>query len=157
VSPAKSLDSSIPANNLKIIEIYNKLRNKEIIVNNDYQRKLVWKQQHKFDFIETIQKNYPFPEIYLAPGELDQEKLVLIDEIVDGQQRLNCIENYVNGSDVFSIQNIPLKKFSELTKEQRTAFLNYEVSVRYLKNANTAQVREIFQRINRTDYALNKF
>jgi hypoxanthine phosphoribosyltransferase len=150
------LNSSIPANNWKIIEVFNKLRNKEIIVNNQYQRKLVWKQQHKIDFIETILKNYPFPEIYLAPGNLDQIKLILVDEIVDGQQRLTCIKNYINGSDVFALPNIAIKKFESLTSVERNNFLNYEVSVRYLKNATAEQIRDIFQRINRTDYALNK-
>lgn len=151
-----ALNSSIPANNWKIIEVFNKLRNKEIVVNNDYQRKLVWKQQHKLDFIETILKNYPFPEIYLAPGNLDQVKLILIDEIVDGQQRLNCIKNYINGSDVFALPHIAIKKFENLTIAERNNFLNYEVSIRYLKNATADQIRDIFQRINRTDYALNK-
>lgn len=150
------LENSIPANNSKIIEIFNKLRTNQIIVNSDYQRKLVWKRQHKFDFISTILKNYPFPEVYLAPGSLDQEKLILVDEVVDGQQRLTTIRDYIDGRDVFSLEKIPIKKFSELTPDEKSRFLNYEVSIRYLKNALPDQIREIFQRINRTDYALNK-
>lgn len=150
------LDASVPANNTKIIELYNKLRSGQIKTNENYQRKLVWKQNHKFNFIETILNNYPFPEIYLAPGSLDQENLVLIDEIVDGQQRLTTVRNYIEGADVFAQTKTPIKKFSELTGEEKTSFLNYEVSVRYLKNATTEQVKEIFQRINKTDYALNR-
>ncbi|MDP2143757.1 MAG: DUF262 domain-containing protein [Gallionella sp.] len=152
---AKGLEFSIPANNQKIIEIYNKLRSGQLGVNKDYQRKLVWKRSHKLNFIDTILRNYPFPEIYFAPGALDQVKLILIDEIVDGQQRLTTIRDYIEGTDVFALPNISIKKFSELTPEEKTMFLNYEISVRYLKNANQEQVREIFQRINKTDYALN--
>lgn len=149
------LQESIPANNQKIIELYNKLRSEQIVVNKSYQRKLVWKNAHKFNFIDTILKNFPFPEIYLAPGELDQINLLLIDEIVDGQQRLSTIRHYIEGTDVFALSGIPLKKFSELTPVDRGNFLNYEVSIRYLKNVNPEQVREIFQRINKTDYSLN--
>jgi hypothetical protein len=149
------LEFSIPANNQKIIEIYNKLRNRQLQVNKDYQRKLVWKRPHKVNFIDTILRNYPFPEIYLAPGALDQEQLILIDEIVDGQQRLTTIKDYVEGTDVFALPSLPILKFSELDNEARKRFLNYEVSVRYLKNVDPEQVREIFQRINKTDYALN--
>lgn len=155
MSDVKSLEFSIPANNQKIIEIYNKMRSGQLAVNKDYQRKLVWKRLHKLNFIDTILKNFPFPEVYLAPGALDQEKLILIDEIVDGQQRLTTIRDYIEGTDIFALSNSLLKKFSELSMEERRNFLNYEVSVRYLKNVSAEQVREIFQRINKTDYALN--
>lgn len=155
MTSSKSLSSSIPANNIKIIEIYNKLRSGQLIVNKDYQRKLVWKKAHKINFIETILQNYPFPEVYLAPGELDQEKLVLIDEIVDGQQRLSTVRNYIEGGDVFALSKSKIKQFSDLNTEEKNSFLNYEVSVRYLKNVSKEQVREIFQRINKTEYSLN--
>ena len=153
--PISKLESSIPANNTKIIEIYNKLRSGQLSVNSDYQRKLVWKKQHKFDFIDTILCNFPFPEVYLAPGSLDQEKLILVDEIVDGQQRLTTIRDYINGVDVFSLPRIPIKRFSELDMFEKSSFLNYEISIRYLKGVNQDQIKDIFQRINKTDYALN--
>jgi Protein of unknown function DUF262 len=149
------LQFSIPANNSKIIELYNKFKKNELESNPAYQRKLVWRKQHKLKFIETILLNYPFPEIYLAPGILDTEELSLTDQIVDGQQRLTTIINYVDSKDVFSLQGISIKKFSELSKEEKEQFLNYEISVRYLKNATQDQVREIFQRINSTEYSLN--
>lgn len=150
-----ALDFSIPANNQKIIEIYNKLRSEQLQVNRDYQRKLVWKKAHKLNFIDTILRNYPFPEIYLAPRALDEQELTLTDEIVDGQQRLTTIRDYIESTDVFALQNLPIPKFGDLGIEEKKRFLNYEVSVRYLKDVEPEQVREIFQRINKTDYALN--
>lgn len=151
----QGIAQSIPANNFKIIEIYNKLRNKQILVNKSYQRKLVWKDSHKINFIDTILRNYPFPEVYLTPGSLDQVNLILIDEIVDGQQRLTTIQDYIEGTDVFASQKVSIKRFSELSSVEKSAFLNYEISVRYLKDVTPIQVKEIFQRINKTDYALN--
>lgn len=149
------LEFSIPANNQKIIELYNKLKKEELNPQPSYQRKLVWRKQHKYKFIETILLNFPFPEIYIAPGELNTDTLILTDQIVDGQQRLTTIANYIEGKDVFSLAAIPIKKFSELSKTEKEDFLNYEISVRYLKNASEDQVREIFQRINSTEYSLN--
>lgn len=151
------LDFSVPANNQKIIEIYNKMRIGQICVNGDYQRKLVWKKAHKINFIDTILKNYPFPEVYFAPGSLDPVELLLVDEIVDGQQRLSTIKDYIEGTDIFSLDGgkLPIKKFSDLSVEEKQKFLNYEVSVRYLKNATIDQVKEIFARINKTEYSLN--
>ncbi|MCG7502222.1 DUF262 domain-containing protein [Tenacibaculum sp. Mcav3-52] len=151
----KKLNTSIPANNWKIIELYNKIKKNELDPSPDFQRKLVWKKQHKYKFIETILMNFPFPEIYIAPGELDTETLKLKDLIVDGQQRTTTILSYIKDEDVFALNRLPIKKFSELTKEEKEDFLNYEVSVRYMKNANTEQIKEIFQRINSTEYSLN--
>lgn len=147
------LNASIPANNWKIIELYNKVKKNELDPSPDFQRKLVWKKQHKFKFIETIILNFPFPEIYIAPGTLDTAALELKDMIVDGQQRCTTIVNYIEGKDVFASSNALIPKFSEL--ENQKDFLNYEVSIRYMKNANSDQIIEIFQRINSTEYSLN--
>lgn len=149
------LISSIPANNQKIIEIYQKLQSGRLNVAPDFQRKLVWRRQHKIEFIETILKNYPFPEVYLAPEKVDTDKLELRELVVDGQQRLTTIQDYIGEQGVFA-QATSIPKFSELTNAQKEDFLNYEVSVRYLKNATDQQIKEIFQRINRTDYSLNR-
>jgi uncharacterized protein with ParB-like and HNH nuclease domain len=150
------LNASIPANNWKIIELYNKLKKGELDPSPDFQRKLVWKKPHKFKFIETILLNFPFPEIYIAPGKIDVDTLILKDMIVDGQQRCTTIENYIEGKDVFALTRIPIVKFKDLSKEAKEEFLNYEVSIRYLKNASIDQIKEIFQKINSTEYALNK-
>ena len=99
------LDASIPANNYKIIEIYNKVKKNEWDLKPSFQRKLVWKKQHKINFIETILLNYPFPEIYIAPGEMDSINLTYCDVVVDGQQRTSTIVNYIEGKDVFAQSN----------------------------------------------------
>ena len=151
----EKLISSIPANNQKIIEIYQKLQSEKLNKSPDYQRKKVWRRQHKLEFIETILNNFPFPEVYIAPEKVDTLKLELTEQIVDGQQRLTTIQDYINGEDVFS-QEASSPLFKDLSTSQKEDFLNYEVSVRYLKNATPEQIKEIFQRINRTDYALNK-
>lgn len=149
------LISSIPANNQKIIEIFQKLQSSKLNKAPDFQRKKVWRRQHKIEFIDTILKNFPFPEIYVAPQKVDTQKLELTEQIVDGQQRLTTIQDYVNGTDVFA-QKTSIPSFADLSTEKKEDFLNYEVSVRYLKNASEDQIKEIFQRINRTDYALNR-
>lgn len=149
------LISSIPANNQKIIEIYQKLQTGRLNIAPEFQRKLVWRRQHKIEFIETILKNFPFPEVYLAPEKVDTDKLELKEMVVDGQQRLTAIQEYIAGQGVFS-QPATIPRFVELTTTQKEDFLNYEISVRYLKNASPQQIKEIFQRINRTDYSLNR-
>ncbi|MFG6068115.1 DUF262 domain-containing protein [Stenotrophomonas indicatrix] len=149
------LISSIPANNQKIIEIYQKLQAGRLETQPEFQRKKVWRKQHKIDFIDTILRNYPFPEVYIAPRQVNVELLELNEIVVDGQQRLTAIQDYINGQDVFALKT-KLTPFKDLDVPKKQDFLNYEVSVRYLKNATEDQVKEIFQRINRTDYSLNR-
>jgi len=154
MAQANRLISSIPANNEKIVELYNKVKSGQLNPSPDFQRKLVWKKPHKIKFIETILLNFPFPEIYIAPGETDLTNLKITDLIVDGQQRVSTIISFIDEEDVFALPGV-YPKFRSLPPETKKEFLNYEISIRYLKNAQKDQIVEIFQRINKTEYALN--
>lgn len=148
------LSESIPSSNVKIIELYNKIENDKLISDPDFQRKLVWKKQHKYHFIETILLNYPFPEIYIASSEIDVVSLQAKEIVVDGQQRLTTIRDYIKGEGDFKNQEV-ITSFNKLTPEQKKEFLNYYVSVRDLKDMKIEDIKEIFQRINHTEYSLN--
>ncbi|OWP76323.1 DUF262 domain-containing protein [Flavobacterium oreochromis] len=148
------LSESIPSSNVKIIELYNKIENGKLQPHPDFQRKLVWKKQHKYHFIETILHNYPFPEIYIASSEIDVDSLEAKEIVVDGQQRLTTIRDYIKGEGDFHNQ-IAVKTFANLTNDQKKEFLNYYVSVRDLKDLKIDDIKEIFQRINHTEYSLN--
>ena len=150
----KKLPSNPPASNLKIIDLYEKIRTQVYKIDKAYQRKLVWKKQHKIAFIETILLNYPFPEIYISQGKVDTKNLKAEEFIVDGQQRITTIVSYIEGKDVFSLK-LPYKSFESLSDIEKTEFLNYEISVRYLKGLSIDEVKSIFLRINSTEYALN--
>ena len=149
-----NLLQSIPSTNFKIIEIYNKIESGMLKLSPNFQRKLVWKKQHKFHFIETILKNYPFPEVYIASSEMDVMSITSSEVVVDGQQRLSTIVDYIKGQADFSDQ-LRVTPFKSLTIDEKKTFLNYFVSVRDLKNMDEDIVKEIFMRINNTEYSLN--
>lgn len=146
--------SSIQSNSYKIVELYNKISSGNLITGPYFQRKKFWKKQDKIYFIETILMNYPFPEVYIASQKLDLVRLTTTEMVVDGQQRLTTIVDYIKGAGDFS-GKLSISKFSELTDNEKKDFLNYPVSVKDLKNLDDNAVKEIFQRINATDYALN--
>jgi uncharacterized protein with ParB-like and HNH nuclease domain len=150
----KELMESVPSTNVKIIELYNKIESGGLIIDPDFQRKLVWKKQHKFHFIDTILMNFPFPEVYVASAEMDVENITASEIVVDGQQRLSTIVDYIKAKGDFKSQN-RVKRFEELTTDEKKVFLNYFVSVRDLKNIDPEIVKEIFMRINNTEYSLN--
>ena len=154
MSQEKKLNQSIPSNTIKIIELYNKIEADLLDTSPNFQRKLVWKKQHKYAFINTILLNYPFPEIYIASSEIDVNSLQAKEIVVDGQQRLNAIVDYIKGINDFYNQN-KLKAFNELSVLEKKEFLNYPVSMKDLKDLPENIVKEIFRRINSTEYSLN--
>lgn len=148
------LTEGIPSNNVKILELYNKLESGSLNPSPDFQRKLVWKKQHKYQFIETILKNYPFPEVYIASVDIDVDSITSSEIVVDGQQRLSTIREYIKGAGDFETQR-KIKSFKDLSTDEKKSFLNYPVSVKDLKNIDRQTITDIFTRINNTEYSLN--
>lgn len=141
------------ATNKKIIELYNMMQDSTLTINPEFQRNLVWNDKHKEHFIDTILKELPFPEVYFADGDIDLTKKSSTTLVVDGQQRLSTIHQYISESDGLVLKN--LKSFSELSDDEQTAFFDYNVVVRDLGRIDSDKVKDIFNRINSVQYALN--
>ena len=141
------------ATNKRIIDVLTDYRSKSLVLRPRFQRNLVWNIEHKVSFLDTILRNLPFPEVYFCDGDLDLKAQKTTTWVVDGQQRLNTIFDYVDGNIDLSKQNIT--PFSELTGDKQRDFLNYAIVVRSLGSQDEQQIKEIFQRINSVGYALN--
>lgn len=139
--------------NERILNLYNKIKDKEFILQPDFQRRLVWNADHKENFIETILLGYPFPEIYIADGEIDVNEMKKETLVVDGQQRLDTIFHYIEGD--IDLKYKKINKYKDLADDAKKDFLNYNVIVRDLKNVTKEEIKEIFKRINSVSYALN--
>lgn len=139
------------ADNEKLLDLYNDLRNDALILRPSFQRNLVWNNTHKQRFIDTILKGLPFPEIYLADGDMDLETKKSTRIVVDGQQRLDTIFSYINGD--LPTKEIPL--FKDLSETEQTAFYDYKIVVRDLGRIEQDEIIDIFKRINSVSYALN--
>lgn len=135
----------------ELIDIVNEIKNKRLIMSPYFQRNLVWRQIHKVDFIKTILLGYPFPQIFIARGSIDLDTMSTTSCIVDGQQRMNAIHEYLK--DSFKVDN---KCFSELSPKEKEIFLKYQIPIIDLDIDNEdPEIIEIFQRLNRTFYALS--
>ena len=142
------------ATNRKVRELLTQLREGKLIPRPDFQRRLVWSNRDKSAFLDTVLLNYPFPEVYVAAGEVDVETGEGKELLVDGQQRLTTLRQYFTASpDLVLYGNV--KPYAELTKEQKEGFLQYDVVVRDLGLVDIEILRGVFQRINATRYALN--
>jgi hypothetical protein len=138
--------------NPTIADIYEKIDSKKLDLKPDFQRKFVWTQDHQEEFLDTILHGYPFPEIYVCQGEIDTIKLRTSQIVIDGQQRLTTIKNYIE--DTFDKPLKIVSPFSKLTQEERESFLTYQVVVRDIGKVSDDLIREIFRRINLTKFKL---
>ena len=149
------LKESITATNKSIIDLYKKISSNSLILRPSFQRKLVWRKNHKFNFIKTILDNFPFPEIYISTGEINTETMSETEIVVDGQQRLSTIRDYIDGIGDFANQKTIIP-FDKLEEDDKKIFLSYKVIVRELGLLEEEVVKDIFQRINSTEYSLNQ-
>jgi Protein of unknown function DUF262 len=136
----------------RIAKLISEVEGKRLEVKPFFQRRQVWTNTDKEFFIDTILKEYPFPEIFIATGAFDRKEMKLREWLVDGQQRVTTIIDYFRGSPYLLYKTI--KPFDQLTPDEQNTFLEYEVAVRDLGTVTKETVREIFRRINSTDYAL---
>ncbi|GAA5188034.1 hypothetical protein GCM10023345_28090 [Acinetobacter kookii] len=139
--------------NPTIADIFQKISEKRLDLAPSFQRRFVWTQEHQEQFIDTILQGYPFPEIYVCQGETDIKRIITKQKVIDGQQRLTTIMNYIN--DSFEKPLKLIKKFDDLESEERRKFLEYQIVVRDIGQVEDAVVKEIFRRINLTKFKLD--
>ncbi len=129
----------------------NDVKSGRLVLSPYFQRNLVWREIHQKEFIETILKGYPFPQIFVARGDINVDTMTSISCVVDGQQRMNAIKEYVG--DKFSVGG---EYFSQLGTGDKEEFLTYQIPVIDLDIKATDQsIIDIFKRLNRTFYALS--
>ena len=133
-----------------LVDLVNEINNGNIILAPYFQRKLVWRLAHKVDFIKTILLGYPFPEIFISRGAIDVDKMTSTSFVVDGQQRMTSIKQYIEGK--FEVDG---RTYTQLDSVEKERFLKYEIAVIDLDVSNEdPRVVDIFKRLNRTFYSL---
>lgn len=155
---------SITPKGMSILELYRLYRNKKLIVNRRYQRKLVWTKEEKASLIESIFLNYPIPLILLGKSEKDENTY----EIIDGMQRLNAICSFIENQfsvneKFFDVSQHPLA--NELNKkgvfkpvkvdqdnlfnsDECVSFVEYSLAVTFYEPQSTRDIENVFDRIN---------
>lgn len=139
--------------NPTIADVYQLIDEGKLTLRPDFQRKFVWTHEHQEAFIETILKGLPFPEIYVCEGEVDVQKLRTRRLVIDGQQRLTTIRNYIEGK--YDHPLIKILPYQSLTTIQKENFINYQIVMRDLGKVDEDTTREIFRRINLTKFKLD--
>lgn len=135
----------------ELIDMVNDIKDKKLILSPFFQRNFVWRLVHQVDFIKTILMEFPIPQIFIAKGDLDVDKMINTSCVVDGQQRMTTILQYIDNEI-----EVDGKYFNNLTTDEKEKILKYQIPIIDLQvKHDDLQVQEIFQRLNRTFYSLS--
>ncbi len=122
----------------------------------DFQRRAVWSVKAKSYLIDTILRAKPIPKIILSQ-ELQRSRNVRV--VVDGQQRLRAILEFIDGNFRISRahnRELARSTFDDLEPEIQQDFLKYELGVDLLFDPAYEELLDIFARINTYTITLKK-
>lgn len=128
---------------------------KKLDLSPEFQRRSVWSYNAKAFLADTILRGKPFPKVILMQ-EFKDGKTIRV--VVDGQQRLRAIFDFINdGVRISRAHNKEFagKVFSELPEDVRENFMQYEIACDVLNAAPYTELLDIFARINRYTVKLN--
>jgi uncharacterized protein with ParB-like and HNH nuclease domain len=143
------------ASNRRLRVLLTGISNQSLIPQPDFQRRLVWTNKDKVEFIRTVLEGFPFPEIYIAAGKVDPKTGEGSEVLVDGQQRITTLFQYFKDSNPDLKLPKDIKKYQDLEEDLQINFLEYKVVVRDLGNMPLEEIKKVFRRINSTSYSLN--
>ncbi|MFI2709153.1 DUF262 domain-containing protein [Micromonospora sp. NPDC018662] len=134
-----------------IATIYRRINRKVIDLQPDFQRGEVWSTPKKQKLIDTILRQWHVPPIHLvAKGEGKFD-------VLDGQQRLTAIRDFMRGDfpvdgsvepSIDSIKSLDGLRFGQLPLGVQDEFEAYAIRVFELRDFTPDEPHELFFRLN---------
>ncbi len=156
-----SAQTDLSIRNESIQRIFNFYKSDLFFVNRRYQRKLIWTIEEKQRFVDSIVKGLPVPLILLAETENFGTTTF---EIIDGMQRLNTINSFIEGEFTYNDQYFDLNTLVEskslldagqltqkvpvLDRRICERFSSYILPISVYSFSEENKVDEVFIRIN---------
>jgi hypothetical protein len=154
-----------------VSDLFRMIKEKEINLQPDFQRKFIWDKKTMSRFIESLLLSIPIPTIFLAENEDETY------DVIDGQQRLTTIfsfmkeelsddeilqlPEYLKDISPFKLSGLETltefnsKNFKDLVQERRKFSNVFLPIVIILKDSSEDIKYDIFSRINRGSVKLN--
>ena len=157
------LNDQIEANSQKISWIHDEWNADRLFIDDSFQRKTVWLPKHKVRLIESILLDYPIPEIYLWALETDPETGKARLSVVDGQQRIKAITEFISGQFELVSEHLDdatvdfaNSDFDRLSGDRKKALWDYKIRIRTIPSQVTrGTIVTVFKRLNETDKSIN--
>jgi len=138
-----------------IREVYHHYKEGTLQLQPDFQRGYVWTPAIQRRFIESILMRLPIPVVYLA------ETVDRNYEVIDGQQRLTTIVDFIDGkfplAKLSVLDELKGLRFKDLSPELHKLFHNYQITGRVLDASCPPDSKfDMFERLNTGSVQLNK-
>lgn len=134
---------------ISIRELFGLYQNYNLILQPFFQRNLVWTENAKSHFIESILLQMPISEIFLS--DIDGKY-----SVIDGQQRLSTIFSFlVNDLKLQRLEKLEDKNGMFFENIEQDSFLNYEIGIVKITNPVKVDVIDMYSRINKYTVNLN--
>lgn len=136
---------------LELETVYSRIKKKTLELQPDFQRGEVWKENKKKKLIDSILRGWKIPPIHIV------RNADFIDEVLDGQQRLVSIRDFID--DEFTIDGYiaPIEPeitqldgltFSQLNEFWKRKINAYSINVITLTEYKPEEPAELFYRLN---------
>jgi Protein of unknown function DUF262. len=147
---------------------YGEYRKDALQLSPKYQRNPIWSIGQKCFLIDSVISGCPLPQVYInikTEGAAKTRRTVY--EVVDGQQRLRSIIEFMNDEwalikmtpNSYPVSEVYTpyigKKYSELPNLLQETIWNYPLAVQELRGWDDAQIRALFRRLNYVVEKLN--
>jgi hypothetical protein len=128
-----------------------------LLISPKFQRRGVWKNPAKSYLVDTLIRGYPVPPIYIRVAQ-SADKKKTIREVVDGQQRITAVLEFVAGKYALAknvVPEYPSKRFDDLPDTAQDSIRNYSFICETFHGIADDQILEIFRRVNTYSVPLN--
>ncbi len=140
-----------------------------LLITPKYQRNPIWSLAQKCFLIDSILSDIPIPPIYLnvVSQKLGNSRRTIY-EVVDGQQRLRAILEFLNNEYILDQHTAKMykvsalymkligKNYSQLSEDHQDKIWNFPLAVQEIREYGEAEIRDTFRRLNSVVERLNK-
>ena len=149
----KKEEKSFSLGRLDIVDLYEWKNSNKLVYQTYFQRQFVWREKDKKDLIDTIMQGLPVPAIFICDAGTDFTSLSKRYNVLDGRQRLESIFEFLENQYKYNG-----KFFKDFTEDEKKKILNYNITLiqMYIEPDDTEKIKEIFKRLNKNSYNLNK-
>lgn len=136
---------------LEIETLVNRIKSGDMDLQPDFQRGEIWPTQKKKKLIDSVLRGWRIPPIHVVLNSK------VIDEVLDGQQRLASIRDFYDNIICVDGQIEPLDSeivkldrmfYRDLPKEWQRRFRQYSVNIVRLTEFKPEEPAELFYRLN---------
>jgi uncharacterized protein with ParB-like and HNH nuclease domain len=155
-------------NTLAVSWFYGEDQKKTLSLTPKFQRNPIWSIGQKCFLIDSLISGCPIPQVYInikTVGLAKDKKTIY--EVVDGQQRLRAILEFLNDDWPFiktTVDSYPVsdlyrkyigKTYSELPETLQNAIWDYPLAVQELRGKDDKEIQALFRRLNYVVERLN--